>query len=76
MKASGALDFDAKTRKAITLNGSSYVSGLACTSRDLGVLLWTVKTRLRFLRLCGGLVAMRERGASRVIHRCCDPPML
>ena len=30
------------------LNGSSDVSGLACTSRDLGLLLWTAKMHLRF----------------------------
>jgi hypothetical protein len=86
MKASDVLDFDAKTSRAIMLNGGSDVSGLAFTSRDLGVLLWTAKTRLRFSAIrpprsrgirshCGGLVVMRQLGACRVIHRC-GPPML
>jgi hypothetical protein len=48
MKANAVPDFDAKTGEAIVLNGSSGVTRPACTSRGLGVLLWTAKTRLRF----------------------------
>jgi hypothetical protein len=86
LKANGVPDFDAKTSTAIVLNGSSDVSGPACTSRGLGVLLWTAKTRLRFSATrpcaavptrsrgirshCGDLLAMRQLGACRVIHRC------
>jgi hypothetical protein len=36
VEASGVLDFDAKARRAIVLNGSSDLSGLACTSRLRG----------------------------------------
>jgi hypothetical protein len=86
MEASAVLDFDATTGEAIVLNGSSDVGGPACTSRGLGVLLWTAETRLRFSAVrpcaavptrsrgirshCGDLVAIRQLGACRVIRRC------
>ena len=49
------------------LNGSSDVIGLACTSRDSGVLLWTAKIHLRFPRLgrtpLGRLASPKRYGA-------------
>jgi hypothetical protein len=46
MKASGALDFDARRRTATMLNASSDVKGLAWTLEETGVRLWTPKIRL------------------------------
>jgi hypothetical protein len=43
VKARRVLDFDAEARKAIVLNGFER-QWPACTSRDVGVLLWTANS--------------------------------
>ena len=43
------------------LNGSSDVSGLACTSRDLGLLLWTAKNSPPIFRDAAGRLASPKR---------------
>jgi hypothetical protein len=59
MKVSSVLDFDAKADKAIMLNERSDVGGLAWTSRDLGVPLWTTK-------FATGFPAARPRAVDRL----------